>query len=33
MSRSGIVAAWVDDELRPDLGYQSVKRLEPGHDP
>ena len=32
------VAAWVADvdsdaALRPDLGYQSVKRIEPGHAP
>lgn len=27
------IAAWVDDGVRPDLGYQSVKHVEPGHEP
>ena len=29
------IAAWVagDEQVRPDLGYQSVKRIEPGHAP
>ena len=27
------VHAWVDEHLHPDLGYQSVKQVEPGHEP
>ncbi|HEX7166671.1 MAG TPA: flavin reductase family protein [Acidimicrobiales bacterium] len=29
------IAAWLpdDDDLRPDLGFQSVRDIDPGHDP